>query len=88
MLKLKEDLILREVAGSYVVVAVGKAAAEFNAMITLNETGAFLWKALEKGATEDSLTEALLDEYEVDKETASADVKAFIEKIKEAKLLK
>lgn len=88
MLKLKEDLILREVAGSYVVVAVGKVAAEFNAMITLNETGAFLWKALEKGATEESLTEALLDEYEVDRNTASADVKEFIEKIKEAKLLK
>ena len=88
MLKLKEGLILREVAGSYVVVAVGKAAVEFNAMITLNETGAFLWKALEKGATEESLTEALLDEYEVDKDTASADVKEFIEKIKEAKLLK
>lgn len=88
MLKLKEGLILREVAGSYVVVAVGKAAVEFNAMITLNETGAFLWKALEKGATEESLTEALLDEYEVDKDTASADVKEFIKKIKEAKLLK
>ena len=88
MLKLKEDLILREVAGSYVVVAVGRAAAEFNAMITLNETGAFLWRLLEKSSTESEMVDALLNEYEVDRETAEKDVRAFVEKLTEAKLVK
>ena len=87
-MKIKDGFILRDVGGKTFVVAVGELSKTFGRMITLNETGAFLWKALEKGATEESLTEALLDEYEVDKDTASADVKEFIEKIKEAKLLK
>ena len=87
-MKIKNTFVLRNLAGSNVVVPVGEDLVDFNGMITLNETGAFLWKALEKGATEESLTEALLDEYEVDRKTASADVKDFIEKIKEAKLLK
>jgi hypothetical protein len=42
----------------------------FNGMITLNDTGAFLWKKLEKGAEKEALAAALLDEYEVSPEKA------------------
>ena len=42
-MKIKEGFILREVAGNYIVVAVGSAVKQFNGVITLNETGAFLW---------------------------------------------
>ena len=45
-MKIKNGFILRNVSDAYVVVAVGEAAKDFNGMITLNETGAFLWKTL------------------------------------------
>ena len=86
-MKIKEGFILREVAGNYIVVAVGNAVKQFNGVITLNETGAFLWKQLEKGCDEEKLLSALLEEYEVDEETAKADVKSFIEKLSGANLI-
>lgn len=87
-MKIKDGFILREVAGNTIVVAVGDAVKEFNGVINLNETGALLWKTMEKGADEQALVDALLAEYEVDRETAEKDVKAFIEKLNQAKLLK
>ena len=87
-MKIREGFIIREVAGSFVVVAVGSAAKEFSGIINLNETGAFLWKALEKGATKDELVAKLLAEYEVDETTARADVDAFVKKLQENQLVK
>ena len=43
---------------------------------------------LVKGATEEELLDAILNEYEVEKEIAERDVKAFVEKLTEAKILK
>ena len=87
-MKIKDGFILREVAGSYLVVAVGNAVKEFGGIVNLNETGAFLWRLLEKSSTEPAMVDALLNEYEVDRETAEKDVKAFVEKLTEAKLVK
>lgn len=87
-MKIKEGFILRAVADSYVVVAVGEAVKSFNGVINLNETGALLWKTLEKGAEENDLIEALLNEYEVERELAEKDVKTFIKKLTEAGLIK
>ena len=86
-MKIKEGFVLREVAGNYIVVAVGNAVKNFNAAITLNDTGATLWKTLEAGATEMQLVEALLNEYEVSKEIAEKDVCAFVAKLKKENLL-
>ena len=80
--------MLREIAGSYVVVAVGAAAKQFKGVINLNKTGATLWRLAEKGATEEEMTAALLSEYDVDPATAKADVETFINKLKETKLVK
>ncbi len=86
-MKIKEGFILREVAGSYLVVAVGKAVKEFGGVVNLNETGAFLWKLLEKSSTESEMVDALLSEYDVDRDTAEKDIKAFTDKLMEAKLV-
>lgn len=87
-MKIKSGFILREVAGSYIVVAVGEAVKEFNGVINLNETGAFLWNELVKGATEQDLISALLNEYDVSEEIATEDVKTFVDNLKQANLIK
>lgn len=86
-MKIKEGYILREVAGNFIVVAVGDAALDFNGVITLNETGALLWKALENGADEQGLLTELKKEYEIDDGTAKRDVLTFLDKLKQAELL-
>ena len=86
-MKLKEGFILRQIADTYIVVAIGEEAKKANVMITLNETGGFLWQKLSEGATEDELVSAILSEYEIDEATAKADVSAFIAKVKENDLL-
>ena len=60
----------------------------FDSIIHLNETGAFLWKEAEKGEfTLESLTSALTAEYEVSDDVAKTDVAAFVAKLEEQKLL-
>ena len=86
-MKIKDNFILRKVADSYVVVPVGKLTLDFNGIITLNETGAFLFELLQKGAEREELIDRLLAEYEVTPERAAADVDVFIEKVKASDVL-
>lgn len=85
-MKIKKDFMLRQVAGNYIVVPVGAASVDFNGMLTLNETGAFLFKSLQEGTDRDNLVSSLLEEYDVDRETAEQHVDKFIEKLKGADL--
>lgn len=86
-MKIKEGFVLREVMDNFIVVAVGKGVKTFNGMIQLNETGALLWKLLEKGATEEQLVEQMMKEYGIEKEVAKNDVLEFIDRLKEANLI-
>ena len=81
-MKRNSDFLLREVAGTVVVVPVGAAATAFPGMITMNPTGAFLWEQLETEQTVESLTAALLENYEVTEEKAGEDVRSFVEKLR------
>ena len=56
-------------------------------MITLNETGAFLWKQLENDISEEELLQRLLAEYNVTEDLAKKDINAFIAKLKDAGLI-
>lgn len=85
-MKIKSGYIVRPVAGSYVVVATGEKTVDFNGIMTLNETGNFLWEKLIDGATKEELVEAMLAEYDVDADTATADIERFLTKLEEADL--
>ena len=80
-MKIKNGFILRDVGGKTFVVAVGELTKTFNGMITLNETGKFLWERIAVGADIDSLVAALLAEYDVDEATARAAVDGFVAKL-------
>lgn len=76
--KIKEGYMLREVAGNFVVVAVGKASKEFKGIINLNEMGAFIFEKLINGATIDCIVKDILNEYEVEEAKAKEDVTSYI----------
>ena len=85
-MQLKPDFLLREVAGQTVVIPMGDAL-NLNTMITLNETGKFLWQQLEQETTEDAVVAALLAEYDVDEAAATAHVSAFVAKLNDNGIL-
>ena len=82
-MKINEGFILRQIADKWVVLAVGQTSVSFHGMLALNESGVLLWNILERGGDRDALTEALLNEYEVTREEASADVDEFVNTLKE-----
>lgn len=73
-----ELFILREAADMNVILPVGPASNQFPGMISVNETGAFLWQLLETDQTPDTLAQALTEAYEVELPQAKADTLAFL----------
>ena len=86
-MKIKDGFMLREVAGSSIVVPVGTVQADFTGMITLNPVGAFLWRNLEKETTREELLKNVLAQYSIDEETASRDIDRYLEKLRNKGLL-
>ena len=87
MIKTKKGFMLRSVAGRHVVVAIGQASVDFNGLITLNDTGAYIWGKLAKGTTYDALLKDMLADYEVDEETAKKGIDGFLDTARGAALL-
>ncbi len=86
-MKLKNEFTLREIAGDYIVIPTGENYLDFGAVISLNETGAFLWKQLEAVRSAEELAQALVEEYGIDFETAAADASDFVKLLGEHGLL-
>lgn len=80
-MKTIEGFRLRKLGNEYILVGESMALINFNKMITLNETAAFLWEQAERLTQEKgdfdaaALCKALCAEYEVSPEQAMTDVK-------------
>lgn len=72
------DYLYRALAGEHILVPTGPAARQFNGLVTLNETGAFLWRLLERRRTRDELVAALAREYEATEVQVGGDVDGFL----------
>ncbi len=86
-MKIKNGFVLEPVGGAYIAVAVGSEAAETNAIIRMNGTGAFLWSLLESEQTRETLLAAMRAEYDVSEEIALRDIDAFVNKLASAGIL-
>lgn len=82
-MKLKDGFILRNIAGSWVVIPLGERVLEFSGMISLNNTGAFIWELLEKGQDVDEIVASLCKKYDVSESVARADVEECISLVRE-----
>ena len=86
-MKIKPGFIVKEVAGDYCIVPADDRFLDFGAMIITNETGAFLFGLMQKEFTFDSVAESLCREYDVDFDTALADVREFAATLSEKEIL-
>lgn len=74
-MKLNKDLVLREVGGEYMIVNPFSDTVDMTQVYSLNETAAWLWQQMEgKEFTVADMVAVLLEEYEVDETTATADL--------------
>ena len=83
-MKINNEFVLRQVADTWVVLALGAASVDFGGMLTLNESGVMLWRILEEGASREQLVAALTAEYDVTHDIALQDVNAFLAKLEKA----
>lgn len=87
-MNIKDNYVLTKVVDSYIAVPVGSGNVDLNTIISLNETGAFIWNLMKEDIEKEAVIEAMLNEYDVSREQAEADVDKFISQVKEADLLK
>ena len=62
--RVREGVILKEVAGEYMLLASGKASAVCPMMKMLNESGAFIWKELAEGKSLEEIEADAAEKYE------------------------
>ena len=88
-MRAKKGFKLRNICGENIIVAEGKENIDFTNIISMNETSAFLWEQIEQKDNFDAetLTELLLDNYDVDKETALNDASELIKQWLEAAII-
>ncbi len=79
-MKLKENLTLRKMGSSYMIVDTDTEQVDMVDVYTLNETAATLWKAFEgREFTAEEMADYLCNEYEVTREQAAHDVEMMLE---------
>lgn len=88
-MKIKEGFKLRTICGQHVVSGEGTGNVNFSKLITLNDTAAYLFgKLVDAGDfTPEQMADLLMEEYEVERETALADSEKLVAKWAEIGLL-
>ena len=86
-MKLKTKYILRKVADKTVAIALEQDNENTDGVITLNETGAFIFALINEDNDFDTITDKFFDEYDVTKQEAVEAVENFVEYLKNADLL-
>ena len=87
-MKTKKGFVLRTLGKEYILVAEGLEAADANRLISMNESAAFLWKAVEdKEFDADTLINLLMEEYDITREVAQKDVASLLETWEHAEII-
>lgn len=86
-MRIKKGFLVREIAGCNIVVPVGERVIDFKGIMTLNDTGSFIWKCLSEDIAYDQLLSLILEEYEIDEATARADLDELLNTARESGIL-
>ena len=84
-MKTKPGFILRSLGEEYILAAEGLEAADANRLVSMNESAAYLWKAVEgKDFEAETLVDLLVEEYDIAREVAEKDTAALLQIWKDA----
>lgn len=85
--RIKSGYILREIAGEYAIVPVDTESVFSNAVMALNDTAVFLWKAFEQPSTIEDVVRKGLQEYDVTEDVIRKSTEHFVKEILDYKIL-
>ena len=88
-MKLKDGLILREVAGQFVVVPTGKRVQEVTSIVYISSSGAYLWDYMKDHEFQkEDLVKKILEHYTgVTGEQAAVDIEKFLKTLADNNIL-
>lgn len=86
-MKVSDEFILRNVAGDNLLIPTGSSALDVKGLILLSESGVLLYNKLKNGCTKEELVEALTAEYAVSEDEAARDTEAFLDQMRQLKML-
>ena len=88
-MKLKDQLILREVAGQYVIVPTGKRVQEVTNIVYISASAAYLWDYMKDHEFEkEDLVQRIMEHYDgVTKEKAAEDIDKFLKTLADNNIL-
>lgn len=86
-MKRKEGFVLRNVVDEYIVMPTGDNIAKFEGAVVLNEVSAYIFEKLENAMSREDLLSAVMNEYEVDEQTAARDLDALLNKFESMGIL-
>ena len=80
-MKAKSGFVLRNVVDEQILMPVGDNIMKFNGTVLMNDVSAFIWEKLQAPASKEELLQAVVNEFEIDEETASRDLDELLEKL-------
>ncbi|MBO5332849.1 MAG: PqqD family protein [Clostridia bacterium] len=86
-MKIKDGFILKDVAGSKIVIATGEQRMNFNGVITFNEVGAEVFNLLDGTNSVEDIVAKISSDYNAPVEIVKADIEKLIEKMKKHNLI-
>ena len=86
-MKIKDGFILKDVAGSKIVIATGEARLSLNGVITFNSVGAEIFNLLDGTNSSEEIVAKIASDYNVNAEIVKRDFEALVEKLRKHNLL-
>ncbi len=86
-MKIKKELIKREIGGETILVPVGKTVYDSKGLFVINELGTFIWEMLPKAGTEEDILNAILSEYDVSEDEAKKDLEEFLDTLRKMEII-
>lgn len=86
-MKIKDGFILRKFSDKIVAVADDDFADNSNVFIKMNSSAEFVWNFLRQDRSYDEVINALLEKYDIDRQTAENDFDEFLSAVRKAGLL-
>lgn len=76
-MKINKKMILRDIAGEYILVPAAESVIDTNGLFVLTETAAFIWNNLPSVSDASEMAKMLTEEYDVSYEEAEEDTVNF-----------
>ena len=87
IIKVEEDVVLREIAGECFLIPAGKTVLKYNGLLQVNPLEAELWEMLRQGTSLEQLVQTMMNIYDVQESALREDIQEFLDKLRESGML-